>query len=64
MNKSIIKLALDSLELRLMQDRQDAKRMTSLQMKNEVIDSINEKLELVRNHQKELEIVQNYIELY
>ena len=60
MKKSIIKLALDSLELRLMQDRKEAKRNND----QLYIDSINEKLDLVRNHQKELEIVQNYIELY
>jgi hypothetical protein len=60
MKKSIIKLALDSLELRLMQDRQEAKRKKDLLY----IDSLNEKIDLVRKHQKELEIVNNYIELY
>lgn len=60
MKKSIIKLALDSLELRLMKDRQEAKRKKDLLY----IDSLNEKIDLVRKHQKELEIVNNYIELY
>ena len=60
MDKSIIKLALDSLELRLMQDRQEAKRKKDLLY----IDSLNEKIDLVRKHQKELEVVNNYIELY
>ena len=54
MNKSIIKLALDSLELRLMQDRQEAKRING----HFYIDSLNEKLDLVRQHQKELESIE------
>ena len=53
MNKSIIKLALDSLELRLMQDRQEAKRNND----HLYIDSINEKLQLVRGHQKDLSLI-------
>ena len=53
MNKSIIKLALDSLELRLMQDRQEAKRNKD----HLYIDSINDKLQLVRGHQKDLSLI-------
>jgi len=65
MKKSIIKLALDSLELRLMQDRQEAKRKSEFPINEDpLINIINEKLELVRNHQKELEIVINHIDLY
>tara|TARA_R110002020_G_scaffold49786_2_gene141396 strand:+ start:2106 stop:2288 length:183 start_codon:yes stop_codon:yes gene_type:complete len=60
MKKSIIKLALDSLELRLMQDRQKSKREGMFHD----VELLNDKLEIVRDHQKELEIVQNYIELY
>ena len=51
MKKSIIKLALDALELRLMQDRQEAK--------NEGMfydtDAINLVLDKAREYQKELE---------
>ena len=43
MKKSIIKLALDALELRLMQDRQDAKRNGNFAD----YDTINNYMEIV-----------------
>ena len=52
MNKSIIKLALDALEIKLIQQRQDAKREGMYYD----IDSINAVLEKTRGYQKELEI--------
>ena len=51
MNKSIIKLALDSLELKLMQQRQEAKRKGNFAD----YDTINNYMEIVREYQKELE---------
>ena len=51
MKKSIIKLALDSLELKLMQQRQDAKRDGNFTD----YDTINNYMEIVREYQKELE---------
>jgi hypothetical protein len=51
MKKSIIKLALDALELRLMQDRQDAKRDGNFSD----YDTINNYMEIVREHQQQLE---------
>ena len=51
MNKQIIKLALDALELRLIKDRQDAKR----NLDEDIIESSNYILEKVREYQKELE---------
>tara|TARA_R100000152_G_C6773187_1_gene200408 strand:- start:227 stop:412 length:186 start_codon:yes stop_codon:yes gene_type:complete len=51
MNKSIIKLALDSLELKLMQQRQEAKREGNFAD----YDTINNYMEIVREYQKELE---------
>ena len=51
MNKSIIKLALDALELRLMQDRQDAKRDGNFAD----YDTINNYMEIVREYQQQLE---------
>ena len=50
MKKSVIKLALDALELRLMQNRQDAKRDGNFAD----YDNLNELLESVRETQKEL----------
>ena len=51
MKKSIIKLALDALELRLMQDRQDAKRDGNFAD----YDTINNYMEIVREYQQQLE---------
>jgi|TARA_R100000808_G_scaffold22583_1_gene49218 hypothetical protein len=51
MKKSIIKLALDALELRLMQDRQDAKRNGNFAD----YDTINNYMDIVREYQKELQ---------
>ena len=51
MKKSIIKLALDSLELKLMQQRQDAKRDGNFTD----YDTINNYMEIVREYQKQLE---------
>ena len=51
MKKSIIKLALDSLELKLMQQRQDAKREGNFTD----YDTINNYMEIVREYQKQLE---------
>jgi hypothetical protein len=51
MKKSIIKLALDSLELKLMQQRQEAKREGMFYD----VESINVLLEKTREYQKELE---------
>ena len=51
MKKSIIKLALDSLELKLMQQRQDAKRDGNFTD----YDTINNYMEIVREYQKDLE---------
>jgi hypothetical protein len=51
MKKSIIKLALDSLELKLMQQRQEAKREGNFAD----YDTINNYMEIVREYQKELE---------
>jgi hypothetical protein len=51
MNKQIIKLALDALELRLIKDRQEAKR----NLDEDIIESSNYILEKVREYQKELE---------
>ena len=51
MNKSIIKLALDALELKLIKQRQEAKREGMFYD----VDSINVLLEKTREYQKELE---------
>ena len=51
MNKSIIKLALDSLELRLIEQRQLSKR----EGLDHDIESINAILDKTRGYQKELE---------
>ncbi len=52
MNKQIIKLALDAFELRLIKDRQEAKR----NLDDDVIETSNYILEKVREYQQELEI--------
>ena len=51
MNKSIIKLALDSLELRLIEQRQLSKR----EGLDHDIETINAILDKTRGYQKELE---------
>tara|TARA_R100001443_G_scaffold1056_1_gene4134 strand:- start:14384 stop:14569 length:186 start_codon:yes stop_codon:yes gene_type:complete len=51
MKKSIIKLGLDALELKLMQQRQEAKREGNFAD----YDTINNYMEIVREYQKELE---------
>jgi hypothetical protein len=51
MNKSIIKLALDALELKLIKQRQEAKREGMFYD----VDSINVLLEKTREYQKELQ---------
>ena len=51
MKKSIIKRALDALELKLMQQRQEAKREGNFAD----YDTINNYMEIVREYQKELE---------
>jgi len=51
MNKSIIKLALDALELKLIQERQLSKR----EGLDHDIESINAILDKTRGYQKELE---------
>lgn len=51
MNKSIIKLALDSLELKLIEQRQLSKR----EGLDHDIESINAILDKTRGYQKELE---------
>jgi len=51
MNKQIIKLALDAFELRLIKDRQEAKR----NLDDDIIETSNYILEKVREYQKELE---------
>ena len=51
MNKSIIKLALDALELKLIQERQLSKR----EGLEHDIESINAILDKTRGYQKELE---------
>ena len=51
MNKSIIKLALDSLELRLIEQRQLSKR----EGLDHDIESINAILDKTRGYQKELQ---------
>ena len=51
MNKSIIKLALDSLELKLIEQRQSSKR----EGLDHDIESINAVLDKTRGYQKELE---------
>ena len=51
MKKSIIKRGLDALELKLMQQRQEAKREGNFAD----YDTINNYMEIVREHQKELE---------
>ena len=50
MNKSIIKLALDALELKLLKQRQEAKREGMCYD----VDSLNVLLENTREYQKEL----------
>jgi len=52
MNKSIIKLALDALELKLLKQRQEAKREGMFYD----VESISVLLEKAREYQKELEI--------
>lgn len=52
MNKSIIKLALDSLELRLIEQRQLSKR----EGLDHDIETINAILDKTRGYQKELEV--------
>tara|TARA_R100001594_G_scaffold1417_1_gene6181 strand:+ start:1166 stop:1351 length:186 start_codon:yes stop_codon:yes gene_type:complete len=51
MKKSIIKRGLDALELKLMQQRQEAKREGNFAD----YDTINNYMEIVREYQKELE---------
>jgi len=51
MNKSIIKLALDALELKLIEQRQSSKR----EGLDHDIESINAVLDKTRGYQKELE---------
>jgi hypothetical protein len=52
MNKSIIKLALDALELKLLKQRQEAKREGMFYD----VESISVLLEKAREYKKELEI--------
>ena len=54
MNKSIIKLALDALELKLIKQRQEAKREGMFYD----VESINVLLEKAREYQKELESIE------